>query len=456
MARPVVALVGRPNVGKSTLFNRLVGEREAITEDVPGTTRDRLYGQADWEGRVFTIVDTGGLDLETERGIPAGIRQQAQIAIREADVILFLVDARSGLLPTDTDVAGVLRRSDKPVLVVANKAESEQRQMAANEFYALGFEEVLPTSAYHGRGIDDLLDWIVTHLPPRAEDEAEEPAEELEVRVAIIGRPNVGKSSLLNRLLGEERALVSDLPGTTRDATDTLLERDGFRYRLIDTAGIRRRGKIEHGAAEQYSVLRAMRALERCDVAVLLLDAVEGITDGDLHIAGFARDRFKGLVVVVNKWDLVTKEPGTAEDYARHVRQRLHFMPYVPVLFASVLTGFHLPRILEEVTRIWEERQRRIGTAELNAFVQTVLSRHSVSRGGKSLKVLYATQAAVNPPTFVLFVNDRTLAHFGYLRYVENELRRAFGFDGTPIKLVLRGRQEEDEPAAPGQRRARR
>lgn len=454
MSLPIVAIVGRPNVGKSTLFNRLLGRRLAITFDEPGTTRDRLYGTATWNDQSFTIIDTGGLDLEAESAIPAGIRAQAQVAIDEADLILFVVDARVGLTPIDHDVANVLRQTAKPVIVVANKAENEHRRPTSSEFYELGFAEVLPVSAYHGAGSDDLLDWIVANLPADAAEEALEENDPSEVRVAIIGRPNVGKSSLLNRLLGEERALVSDVPGTTRDATDSLLTWEGRAYRLIDTAGIRRRGKIEQGA-EQYSVMRAMRALDLADLAVLLLDATEGITDGDLHIAGFAQQHAKGLIVVVNKWDLVTRDATTTEDYARHIRERLNFMPYVPVLFASVLTGYHVPRILTEAARIWDERQRRVPTPELNAFIRAIASRHTFTQRGKVLKVLYATQAEVNPPTFVFFVNDPTLVHFGFRRFVENELRNAFGFPGTPLRLVIRGRQEEEE-TPPVRRRAHR
>jgi GTP-binding protein len=454
MSYPIVAIVGRPNVGKSTLFNRLLGQRLAITVDEPGTTRDRLYGNGAWQERTFTLVDTGGLDLDSESGIPAAIRAQARLAIQEADVVLFVVDARTGLTATDHEIANILRQSPKPTIVVANKAENENRQLTASEFYALGFDELLPVSAYHGTGADDLLDWIVEHLPTAVEDAAPPEADENEIGVAIIGRPNVGKSSLLNRLVGEERVLVSDVPGTTRDATDTLLEWKGRPFRLIDTAGIRRRGKIEHGA-EQYSVMRALRALDVSDVALLLLDAVEGITDGDLHIAGFAQQHAKGLIVVVNKWDLVTRGATTTEDYARHIRERLDFMPYVPVLFTSVLTGFHVPRILEEVARVWDERHKRIGTPELNNFVQMIAARHTFTQRGKALKVFYATQAAVNPPTFVFFVNDPTLVHFGYRRFLENELRHAFGFAGTAMRIVIRGRQADDE-TAPVRRRARR
>jgi GTP-binding protein len=446
MNYPIVAIVGRPNVGKSTLFNRLMGRRLAITEDEPGTTRDRLYGTATWLDRTFTLVDTGGLDLDSESGIPAAIRGQAQLAINEADIILFVVDAVTGATPTDRDVANILRRSPKPTIVVVNKAENERRQLTASEFYELGFDELLPVSAYHGAGSDDLLDWVIEHLPATEGTETPPDGDVPEVRVAIIGRPNVGKSSLLNRLVGEERVVVSDLPGTTRDATDTVLQWKSRAFRLIDTAGIRKRGRIEFGT-ERYSVMRAMRALDQSDLALLLLDAVEGITDGDLHIAGFAQQHAKGLIVVVNKWDLVTKSATTTDDYARHIRDRLDFMPYVPVLFTSVLTGYHVPRILEEAARIWDERQKRVGTPELNNFVRVISARHTFTQRGKALKVLYATQAEVNPPTFVFFVNDPTLVHFGYRRFLENELRHAFGFPGTPIKIVMRGRQEEGEAA---------
>lgn len=454
MKYPIVAIVGRPNVGKSTLFNRLLGRRLAITEDEPGTTRDRLYGTVTWQDRSFTLVDTGGLDLDSESGIPAAVRGQAQLAINEADMILFVVDARTGATPTDSEVANILRRSSKPTIVIANKAENERRQLTSSEFYVLGFDELMAVSAYHGVGADDLLDWVVEHLPAMDEEETPPEVDPTEVRVAIIGRPNVGKSSLLNRLVGEERVLVSDVPGTTRDATDTLLTWNSRSFRLIDTAGIRRRGRIEQGT-EHYSVMRAMRALDQSDLALLLLDAVEGITDGDLHIAGFAQQHAKGLIVVVNKWDLVTKGATTTDDYAHHIRERLDFMPYVPVLFTSVLTGYHVPRILEEAARIWDERQKRVGTPELNNFIRVISARHTFTQRGKALKVFYATQAEINPPTFVFFVNDTTLVHFGYRRFLENELRRAFGFPGTPIRIVIRGRQE-DGVSAPTRRRAQR
>ncbi|MCL4509272.1 MAG: ribosome biogenesis GTPase Der [Chloroflexi bacterium] len=439
MSKPLLAVIGRPNVGKSTLFNRIIGERRAVTEDFPGTTRDRLYGEVEWQGRAFTIVDTGGLELDAESGIPAAVRVQALLAMDQADVLLFVVDASAGITPLDIDIANALRRSQKPLLVLANKAESASRDLTASEFYALGFEEMMAVSAYHGQGVADALDWVVEHLPAAEEELDAEPGEE--VRVAIIGRPNVGKSSLINRLLGEQRVVVSELPGTTRDAIDTVLEENGRRYRLIDTAGIRRRGKIE-GGAEQFSVLRALRALDRADVAVLVVDAREGVTDSDLHIAGFVQQRSVGLVVLMNKWDLLPRgELGTGDAIA-HIRRRFDFAPYATIVLASALTGFHTGQVLEQVATVWDQRQARVSTSQLNAFVHNDLQRHQLTHRGKLLKTLYATQAGVNPPTFVFFVNDVDLVHFGYRRFVENELRRRFGFTATPIRLIFREREE--------------
>jgi GTP-binding protein len=448
-------LVGRPNVGKSTLFNRIVGRRRAIVEDVPGTTRDRLYGDAEWNGVPFTVVDTGGLEiLENRKGRPAKdqlpplstasvgfieeIRQQAEIAIAEADVIIVLVDIVDGLTPADQDVASVLRRTDRPVLVAANKTDNEARQPAAFEFYALGLGEVFPISALHGTGIGDLLDEVVSSLPV-GEDEEEPEA----LKIALVGRPNVGKSSLLNKLLGEERAIVSAIPGTTRDATDTYLTWEGQPVLLIDTAGIRRRGRIEQGI-EKYSVLRAMKAIARADVVLLLLDAQDLVTAQDAHVAGYVLEDMRSIIVLVNKWDLITKDTYTMDAYTKQVRSELKFLDYVPVLFISALTGQRVHKVLPLVSEVYQERLRRVPTGELNRLVDDATVRHSPPhKAGKRLKFFYATQASVDPPTFVFFVNDTRLVHFTYRRFLENQIRRRYSYLGTPLRLVFRSRAKE-------------
>jgi GTP-binding protein len=452
MRKPIVALVGRPNVGKSTLFNRLIGQRRAIVEDVPGTTRDRLYGDTEWNGVSFALVDTGGLELsEGERRRSAGdrsappvsasaeflveIRHQAQIAIDEADLVLLLVDAQAGLTPADEDIAHVLRRTSKPVLLVANKAESQAARQIAAEFYALGLGEVYPVSALHGIGTGDLLDALVAALP--VVEEVDEPES---LRIAIVGRPNVGKSSLLNCLLGQNRAIVSAVPGTTRDAIDTQMVWDGQPVTLIDTAGIRRRGKVERGV-EKYSVLRALKAIQRADVVFLLLDAQDLVTAQDAHVAGFVLDALRSIVVVVNKWDLIDKNTYTAQAYTRQVRRDLRFLDYVPVVFVSALTGQRVQRLLPLAAEIWSERRVRIPTADLNRLVEAAVAQHPPPhKAGKRLRFLYATQAEVDPPTFVFFVNDSRLVHFSYQRYLENQIRRAYPYVGTPLRLRFRNR----------------
>jgi GTP-binding protein len=435
MSKPIVAIVGRPNVGKSTLFNRLVGERLAITHEVPGTTRDRLYAEAEWGGVDFTVVDTGGLDLVSNDDIMAQVRAQAQMAIAEADVILFLVDVKDGLTAGDEEVAQVLRRTAKPVLVAVNKADNQVLREAAVEFYALGLGELYPISALHGTGTGDLLDQVVGAFP------IEEEEEELEaVKIAIVGRPNVGKSSLLNKILGQERSIVDATPGTTRDAIDTQIEWEGEPVVLIDTAGIRKRGRIQRGV-EKYSVLRALRAIVRADVVLLLIDAVEGATAQDAHIAGYILEEAKSVVVVVNKWDLVEKDTYTMLIYMEHIRTVLRFLDYVPVIFISALTGQRVDQVLPTALRVQEERLIRIPTAELNRIVQEAVARHAPpSKAGKRLKFYYATQAAVDPPTFLFFVNDPRLVHFSYERYLENRLREQYGFLGTPLRLSFRKR----------------
>jgi GTP-binding protein len=455
MPQPIVALVGRPNVGKSTLFNRIFGQRRAIVEDVPGTTRDRLYGEAEWNGKFFTIVDTGGLEiLESQKlrrpqdrpeplslgsvGFIEEIREQAEVAIAEADVIVMLVSVLDGQTPADDDVAEVLRRSDKPVLVAANKADNEAREQAAYEFYALGLGEVFAISALHGTGVGDLLDEMVAALPEV--DETEEPDA---LKIALVGRPNVGKSSLLNKLLGEERAIVSAIPGTTRDATDTYLTWEGQPVLLIDTAGIRRRGRIERGI-EKYSVLRAIKAMARADVVVLLLDAQDLVTAQDAHVAGFVLEENCSIIVLVNKWDLIEKDTYTMDAYTKQIRADLKFLDYVPVLFISALTGQRVHKLLPLGSQVYEERMVRIPTGELNRLVEDATIRHSPPhKAGKRLKFFYATQAGVDPPTFVFFINDTRLVHFSYKRYLENQIRKRYGYLGTPLKLVFRSRGKE-------------
>jgi GTP-binding protein len=438
MSKPIVAIVGRPNVGKSTLFNRLAGKRLAITDEVPGTTRDRLYAEADWGGVSFTLVDTGGLDLVSGDDLMAEVRAQAQTAMAEADVIVFLVDVKDGLTASDEEVAQVLRRTAKPVLLAVNKAESQARREAAVEFYALGLGELYPISALHGTGTGDLLDEIISAFPVEAEEEETEA-----IKIAIVGRPNVGKSSLLNKLLGQERSIVHDAPGTTRDAIDTQLEWKGEPVVLIDTAGIRRKGRIQRGV-EKYSVLRALRAIDRADVVLLLIDATEGATAQDAHIAGYILEEAKSVVVVVNKWDLVKKDTYTMQIYVEHVYAVLRFLDYVPMLFISALTGQRVDQVLPTALRVQDARFIRIATAELNRILQEAIARHAPpSKAGKRLKFYYATQARVDPPTFVFFVNDPRLVHFSYKRYLENQLREHYGFLGTPLRLSFRKRGKE-------------
>ena len=455
MAKPVVALVGRPNVGKSTLFNRLAGERLAVVDDRPGTTRDRLFAEAHWGGRTFDIVDTGGIDpsalqsqqplsLDSADYIPQ-IRAQAELAASEADAVIFLVDAEAGVTPADAEVADILRRAQRnrgqsppPLLLAVNKADNAERRARLPEFYELGLGDPIPVSALHGSGTGDLLDRLLEQLPPSRETPE---TEQSSLRLAIVGRPNVGKSSLLNRLLGEERVLVSPIPGTTRDAVDTRLIYHGLPVTLIDTAGIRRRGHIEVGV-EKYSVLRAVRAIERADVVLLVIDATEGIRAQDTHIAGIALEKRKSILVAINKWDAVPKDSYTQPAYAEHVREQLNFLDYVPALFVSAKTGQRVDQILPLALRIQEERLRRIPTAELNRLVQQALDRHAPpSKAGKRLKILYASQVRVDPPTFVFHVNDPKLAHFTYVRFLENRLRESYSFLGTPLQLVFRRRE---------------
>jgi GTP-binding protein len=444
VTKPIVAIVGRPNVGKSSLFNRLVGERRAIVEDMPGTTRDRVYGTTDWGGVEFTVVDTAGLLGEDEAAVGSmaeilkHTREQVQSAIDEADVILFLVDVKIGPSGGDLEFADMLRRTDKPTILVVNKADSLSRREDAVEFYNLGLGDPYPISAYHGSGTGDLLDRIVESLP-----ESEEEPDTEGPRIAIAGRPNVGKSRLLNAILGQERSIVSDVPGTTRDSIDTQIEWEGETVTLIDTAGIRRRGRIDPGV-ERFSVLRSMRSIERSDVVLLLIDATEGFTAQDLHIAGFIDEQKKGCVVVINKWDLIEKGSTTMEEYRKAAKEALDFMPYAPVVFTSAKLGQRIHQVMELALQVIDERDRRVPTAKLNQVLKDAVQKHPPpSRPGKWMKFYYVTQADTSPPTFVFFCNDPVNIHFSYRRYLENEIRAEFGFEGTPIRLSFRARDEK-------------
>lgn len=454
MSKPVVALVGRPNVGKSTLFNRLAGERLAIVDDTPGTTRDRIFADSEWNGLPFTIVDTGGIDPSHGGRPPLSIgsadfieqiRAQAGVAIRDADVVLLLVDGETGPTPADQEVANILRRSQKmihgqptpPVFVVVNKCESARTRQEAVAFYELGLGEPYAVSAIHGTDVGDLLDDVVKAFPHQ-----EKEAEDESVKIAIVGKPNAGKSSLLNRLVGHERAIVSPIAGTTRDAVDTKIKFNDIDITLIDTAGIRRRGKIERGV-EQYSVLRSFKAIERADVVLLMIDAVEGLSSQDAHIAGYILDEWKSCVVLVNKWDALEKDTYTMENYTQIARRELNFMDYVPMLFISAKTGQRVDQVLPMALRVQEERLARLSTSKINDIIQKAVDyQPPPSHAGRQLKIYYGTQVRSDPPTFILFVNDPTLLHFSYMRYLENRIRAEYGFLGTPIKLAAKGHKD--------------
>jgi GTP-binding protein len=445
VARPIVAIVGRPNVGKSTLFNRLVGERRAIVEDVPGTTRDRLYGTTTWGGVDFTIVDTAGLQdtSEIERSTPAEIgqmtRDQARSAIDEADVIVFMVDTKAGMTAGDHEVADMLRRTDKPTILVANKVDNINRKDLAFEFYELGLGDPMAMSSYHGVGTSDLLDRIVENLP-----HSEEEPEVAGPKIAIVGRPNVGKSRLVNALIGEERSIVSDIPGTTRDSLDTHMTWNSQPLTLIDTAGIRRRGRIEQGI-EHFSVLRSMRAIDRSDVVLMVVDSTEGFTAQDLHIAGYVEEQKKGIVVVVNKWDLIEKDSSTMDLYRDEAKRQLDFLPYAPLVFISAKFGQRVQNVLEMALLVETERRKRVSTSALNKLLREAVAKHQpASKPGRWLKFYYATQADVSPPTFVFFCNDPQNVHFSYKRYLENQIRDQFGFVGNPVRMTFRGREEDE------------
>jgi GTP-binding protein len=436
VSKPIVAIVGRQNVGKSTLLNRLAGKRIAIVADLPGTTRDRIFADVSWQGASFTLVDTGGLEISPRSTIAKGVKEQVEVAIAEADVIIFLVDTGDGVVPSDLEITQMLRRSSKPIVIAANKADNTRLASEVVEFYQLGLGEPLPISAYHGRGAAELLDKVISLLPTPKAVEAEAEI----MKLAIVGRPNVGKSTLLNDLLGEERAIVDEVPGTTRDAINTPLDFGGQNVILIDTAGIRRRGKWGKGV-ERYSVIRALRAIDEADVVLLVLDATELLTSQDEHIAGYIQQAAKGVILVVNKWDLAANK--NMVEFNRYIRSKLKFLSYAPVLYISAKFGQETDKVMPQAFQIYQERLKRLPTTEVNSVVQQAVAAHNLPRkGSKQLKILYATQAEVNPPTFVFFVNDATLIHFSYQRYLENKLRQSFGFAGTSFRLIFKTRGE--------------
>lgn len=440
MSKPVVAVVGRPNVGKSTLFNVLAGERISIVQDTPGVTRDRIYADVSWLNMAFTLIDTGGIEPESKDIILSQMREQAQIAIDTADVIIFMVDVRQGLVDADSKVADMLRRSHKPVILVVNKVDSFEKFMAdVYEFYNLGIGEPIPISAASRLGLGDMLDEVAKHFPA----DVDEATEDDRPKVAIIGKPNVGKSSLINKLGGEDRVIVSDIAGTTRDAIDTVIKYHGTEYVFIDTAGLRRKNKIKE-ELERYSIIRAVTAVERADVVLIVIDATEGVTEQDAKIAGIAHERGKGIIIAVNKWDAVEKDDKTIYKHTERIRQILSFMPYAEILFISAKTGQRTQKLFEMIDMVLENNSMRVATGVLNEIMaEAVAMQQPPSDKGKRLKLYYITQVAVKPPTFVIFVNDKELMHFSYTRYLENRIRDAFGFWGTSLKFIIRERKEE-------------
>ncbi len=440
MSKPIVAIVGRPNVGKSTLFNALAGEDISIVKDTPGVTRDRIYADIEWLNYNFTLIDTGGIEPESHDIILSQMREQAQIAIDTADVIIFIVDVKQGLVDSDSKVADMLRRSHKPVVLTVNKVDSFAKYQAdVYEFYNLGIGDPYPISSVNRQGLGDMLDQVVAYFP---EDDVEEEEDE-RPRIAVVGKPNVGKSSLINKLLGENRVIVSNIAGTTRDAIDTEITFDGRDYIFIDTAGLRRKSKIKE-ELERYSIIRTVTAVERADVVVVVIDATEGVTEQDAKIAGIAHDRGKGLLVVVNKWDAIEKTDKTIYEHTNKIKEVLSFIPYAEILFVSAETGQRLPKLFEKIDMIIENQSMRISTGVLNEILsEAVALQQPPSDKGRRLKIFYITQVAVKPPTFVIFVNDKELMHFSYTRYLENKIRDTFGFKGTALKFIIRERKEE-------------
>lgn len=440
MSKPLVAIVGRPNVGKSTLFNRLIGRKLAIVEDTPGVTRDRIYGDAEWLSHSFTLIDTGGIEPASEDKIAVQMRRQAEIAIETCDVIIFLVDGRDGMTAADEEVAAMLRKSNKPVVLGVNKLDAPKFNDAIFEFYSLGLGEPIVVSAGQGIGIGDLLDAVCADFSAVETEE-----DESVINIAVCGRPNVGKSTLVNAILGEQRVIVSDIPGTTRDAIDTPFERDGQRYVLVDTAGIRRKRAIEDASIERYSVIRSLAAVRRADVVLFVCDATEGLSEQDVKIAGYVHEEGKPSVILVNKWDLIEKDTYTIETFKKDMNTELNFMPYVSYLFISAHTGQRVQKVLSMVNDVYAQSIRRIQTGTLNDVVNEAVSMNEPpSQNGRRLKIYYATQVSIQPPTFVIFVNDAALVHFSYERYLENYFRKTFGFEGTPIRLYFRNRSKEE------------
>ena len=443
MSKPLVAVVGRPNVGKSTFFNKIAGKRISIVEDTPGVTRDRIYADCEWLNHKFTLIDTGGIEPRTDDILLKQMRRQAEVAIDTCDVILFFTDGRAGLTANDEDVATMLRRSGKPVILVVNKVDFPEMTDTIYDFYALGLGEPFAISSTNMLGLGDLLDEVVAHFP---EDAAVSDEEEHTINIAVVGRPNVGKSSLVNRILGQERSMVSDIAGTTRDAIDTAFVRDGQRFNIIDTAGIRRKRAIEEESIERYSIVRALAAVRRCDVALIVINAEDGVTEQDTKVAGYVHEEGKAAIIVVNKWDAVEKDTNTLESYRKKVIEDLKFMDYAPVLFISALTGQRVPKVLETVRSVYEQTSRRITTGLLNdVLADATAALQPPFTAGRHLKIYYATQQSVCPPTFVFFVNDEKLMHFAYQRYLENQFRKAFGFEGTPLKFILRQKTQKED-----------
>ncbi len=459
MTKPVVAIVGRPNVGKSALFNRILGRKLAIVEDMPGVTRDRNYADAEWDGKQFHLVDTGGFEPESADPMFMKIREQTTLAIEEADYIIFLMDGQEGLLPADLEVAQRLRAAGKPVIYAINKVDGPRHEGLLPDFYRLGVDTLIPISALHSSGFSDLMDELAKLLPVTpVVPGTEEGTERVPPRIAIIGRPNVGKSSFVNALMGEDRMIVSPVSGTTRDAVDSLYKYYGREYVLVDTAGIRSRGRISQGV-EKYSVMRAMKGVDRCDVALVLLDAAEGVTEQDERIVGIAHEEGKGIIIILNKWDLVQDKEEAYKKFIEDVKQRLKFADYAPVLTLSALTRQRLTKVFDEIDKIVAEREKRVPTAELNRVFDRLTSRHEPPMyRSRRVKYFYATQVAVKPPTFVVFVNYPEGVHFSYIRYIQNNLRQAFGFHGSPIRIYPKRRREEqtaEERTRPGKKKAK-
>lgn len=440
MKKPTFAIVGRPNVGKSTLFNKLIGERISIVEDTPGVTRDRIYAEGEWLTKKFVLIDTGGIEPQNDDIILEQMRRQAEIAIEMSDAIIFMVDVKAGLTSSDKDVAAMLTKSGKPVVLVCNKVDNiGDVPMEFYEFYNLGLDDPIAISSTHGLGTGDLLDKLFSFVDFEDGEDEEDDA----IKVAVIGKPNVGKSSLINKILGENRVIVSNIAGTTRDAIDTPYERDGKKYVFIDTAGMRKRGKIDE-TIERYSVVRSLAAIDRCDVVLILIDAQEGVTEQDTKIAGYAHNQGKASIVVVNKWDLVEKETNTMENYRKDVQNGLAYMTYAPIAFVSALTGSRLGKIFELIEYVSQQHAMRISTGVLNDILNEAITKvQPPSDKGRRLKIMYITQASTKPPTFILFVNDKELAHFSYIRYIENQIRETFGLEGTPVRFIIRERGKE-------------